>query len=271
MHRTSAVLLLLLLLVALGCGSGDDHPAIAPATNTAPATTTAPVVATRSRRPKIASYEAAWAVVTKFRKFSTPGLPFMLPQSVWEAQIRDGGAPIVVGVTGKVFVVPFFQTSPGVWAYVVQEDGVFSLPIFGDTMPVVSRERARFRDGRQMTLSSVGIRSTTGQRSVIAVVPWALPMPGETLESTLEIFMSDEIRAVGVTLDTVDHRLVGGVPGLLATAHGKVNGIECQAMIWRIYLPTSKRVIGYSVYSPNPGDLRMAGAMMRDLFEVWDR
>jgi hypothetical protein len=47
-----------------------------------------------------------------------------------------------------------------------------------------------------------------------------------------------------------------------------VSGIDYQAMLWKIYLPETKRVIAYSVYSTAPEDLRATGDMMLKLFKV---
>jgi hypothetical protein len=97
-----------------------------------------------------------------------------------------------------------------------------------------------------------------------------LPEPGHTVETDLDLLMAGEIGLAGLTLGKAIHGPVGGAPGLLATARGKVASIDYQAMLWKIYLPESKRVISYSVYSPTPEDLGTTGERMLKLFTVGD-
>jgi len=266
MKRTCAVL----LVVVLGCQSRRDHAKPTPMSNAASAVAPMPSAA------EIAATEAALRAAAaeeaeKEGKIYVPGLPFIPPQSEWENRILNGSDPIIVAIAGKVMVVPFFQPSPGVWAYIVQENGVFSLPIIGDTLPVGSEAQTSLPGGRQVTTPSVRItRSATGALAYVSAIPWALPEPGHTVETDLDLLMAGEIGLTGLTLDKAIHGPVGGAPGLLATARGKVAGIDCQAMLWKIYLPESKRVISYSVYSPTPGDLRTTGEMMLKFFTVGD-
>ena len=80
--------------------------------------------------------------------------------------------------------------------------------------------------------------------------------------------MAAEIGATGLTLDRAVHAPIGGAPGLLAAASGKIAGIPYQALLWKIYLPDSKLLLSYSVYSATPSDLRTAGEMMLKMFTV---
>lgn len=265
MNRTSAVL----LLVVLGCRSGDDHAAIAPVNRTSPAVASRPNAAEIAAREVAFRAELAEATV-KVGKSDRPPPPFIPPQSTWAARIRNGGPPIVVAKAGNIFVVPFFQTSPGVWAYVVQENGVFSLPIIGNTLPVSSEAPTLLPDGREVTTSAVRLISTTRQVALVATIPWELPDLGDTVEADLDTLMATEIKALGLTVVKATHGPVGGAPGLLVKARGKYAGAECEARLWKIYLPKFKRVLSYSLFSPDPVALRISTVMMNELFKVGD-
>jgi hypothetical protein len=157
-----------------------------------------------------------------------------------------------------------------VWEYIVRDkDGAFSLPIIGDTLPAASERQSNLPGGRQVTTSSVRITTrASGAFADVAVIPWALPEPGHTVDTDLDVYMAGEIASTGLTLDKAVHGPVGGAPGLLATAGGTVAGLPYQALLWRIYLPASKVVLAYSVYSPTPSDLRTTGEMMLKMFTV---
>lgn len=211
----------------------------------------------------------AQAEAAKDGSIVVKGLPTIPPQSKWEARIRAGGNPIVVAMTGEVIVSPFYQPSPGLWEYVVQENGVFALPIIGDTLPTADQGPSNLPGGRTVPSWRVHIaRKTSGALAHVVVIPWPLPEQGHTVDEDLDMYMAGEIAATGLTLGKAIHGPVGGAPGLLATAKGKIAGIEYQAMLWKIYLPEAKRVIAYSVYSTAPEDLRETGEMMLKWFRV---
>jgi hypothetical protein len=255
MKRTHGVLVVLLLG---GCQARHEHAERAPVSNAALAA--APVPSAPAR---------AAAAAAAGGNIYVAGLPSIPPQSEWETRIRNGDDPIVVAMAGNVKVVPFYQPSPGVWEYIVQENGVFSLPIIGDTLPVARETQTHLPGGRQVTTTSVQVtRPSVGELTDVAVIPWALPEPGHTIETDLEIYMAGEVGLTGLTVDKAVHGRIGGAPGLLVTAGGKVAGTHCQALLWKIYLPAFKRVISYSVYSTVPADLRTAGEMMLKWFTV---
>jgi hypothetical protein len=258
------------VVVTLGCQGRRDRVETTPVHNATPSAPT-PYQPTAE---EIAEGEATalammQAEAAKDGSIVVRGLPMIPPQSRWMERIRAGGNPIIVAMAGRVTVSPFFQPEPGVWEYVVLEDGVFSLPIIGDTLPTASESETNLPGGRKVTTASVHItQKSTGEIADVGVIPWALPEPGHTIDADLDIYMAGEIALTGLTLDKAIHGPVGGAPGLLATAKGKVAGIDYQAMLWKIYLPESKRVLSYSVYSATPSDLRVTGEMMLKWFTV---
>ena len=264
------------LVIALGSQGCRDHADTLPVGNTVPSTpTSSPVAAPMPSAADIAAGEAmalamAKAEAAKDGSIVVKGLPFIPPQAKWEARIRAGGNPIIVAMAGKLVVSPFFEPSPGIWEYIVtQEGGAFSLPIESDTLPIASEVQTNLPGGQQVTTPTVhATLGATGEISDVGVTPWALPEPGHTVDMDLDICMAAEIGATGLTLDRAVHAPIGGAPGLLAAASGKIAGIPYQALLWKIYLPDSKLLLSYSVYSATPSDLRTAGEMMLKMFTV---